>query len=175
MSKKSVTVNGFEISVGDVFVNDSNGGQEVTVLAVDGDPIYGNIRYELHEASRFNSKEFSSTDEEIFVASFRKKRVNKMKNVTIKFEDGGFGEYGLHDGFFNFLAVIEDKEYSVQCCADSLDQFDVLESGYDEGVCRDVNAEIVSVIDEYDGWDMLAELIELAVIKYENNRIQFLS
>lgn len=86
MSKKSVTVNGIEISVGDVFVNDANGGQEVTVLAVDADPTYGNIRYKLHDSFRFNSIKVSSTDEEIFLASFRKKccgrRGNNERQIT---------------------------------------------------------------------------------------------
>lgn len=71
--RSTITKNGTKISVGDVFVNDRNGGQEVTVLDVDADPTCGNIRYKLHDSSRFNSKEFSATDEDIFVATFRKK------------------------------------------------------------------------------------------------------
>ena len=61
------------IKVGDIFINDKNGGQELTVVEVDADPTHGNIRYKLHNAFRFNSKEYSSTNEEIFLSSFRKK------------------------------------------------------------------------------------------------------
>ena len=54
------------VKVGDIFINDKNGGQELTVLEVDADPAYGNISYKLHNSFRFNSKKYGSTDEEIF-------------------------------------------------------------------------------------------------------------
>jgi hypothetical protein len=73
MSNKSVTVSGVEISVGDVYVNDANGGQEVTVIAVDGNPASGNIVYRLENAFKFGSLEQSATDGEIFLRTFRKK------------------------------------------------------------------------------------------------------
>jgi len=38
-----------------------------------------------------------------------------IKNVEIKFT--GAGEYGIHDGFFNAIAVIDGEEYDFQCCA----------------------------------------------------------
>lgn len=72
MAKQAVKVNDLEISVGDTFVNDRNGGQKITVTAVDGNPEYGNIQYKQHEAFRFSTKEIACTDAEIFVNSFRK-------------------------------------------------------------------------------------------------------
>ena len=80
------------------------------------------------------------------------------------------GEYGVHNGFFNTLVMIDGKEFYIQCCMDEAEiynkednsfdftNFDFTESGYDEGVCGDVNEELANIV----GWSNIPEILEFA-------------
>jgi len=57
------------------------------------------------------------------------------------------GEYGLHDGFFNILVMVDGARYYVQGCADN-DVFNATDCGHDDGICGDVNESIASKLAE---------------------------
>lgn len=79
--------------------------------------------------------------------------------MTIKFS--GPGEYGIHNGFFNVIVVVDGKEYDIQCCADN-DVIDFDDCGFDWGISRDVNYELAEVI----GWDNVLRLLKKAYNEY---------
>lgn len=81
--------------------------------------------------------------------------------VEIKFE--GWGDYGVHDGFFNAIAVIEGVEYDFQCCAESEGGIDFSDCGYDDGLCGDANKKLAGVI----GWENVLELLKEAYREYD--------
>jgi hypothetical protein len=62
-----------EIKVGAKFVNKNNGGQEITVTDTAFQGMKGVIAYELHDAFRFNSLEYSSCDLDSFKKTFSDK------------------------------------------------------------------------------------------------------
>jgi hypothetical protein len=76
--------------------------------------------------------------------------------MKIKFE--GVGEYGIREGFFNFIVEIDGIEYDVQCCANNDDTIDFNDCGYDWGLCADINVEIFGVL----GHESTLELIKQA-------------
>ena len=84
-----------------------------------------------------------------------------INDIKIEFDSkdgcGTIGEYGLHDNFFNALAVIGDKEYYFQCCASDL-PIDQTDCGHDWGICAEVNQELADKI----GYDGILELLERA-------------
>jgi hypothetical protein len=83
-----------------------------------------------------------------------------IQNVEVKFD--GAGEYGVHDGFFNAIAVIDGVEYDFQCCAEQDGTVDLNDCGYDWGICADANEKIAEKI----GWENLLDLIERAYSEY---------
>jgi len=82
-----------------------------------------------------------------------------FEDIEIKFE--GLGAYGIHHGFFNGIAVIEDKEYAFQCCCEGKIT-DFSDCGFDWGVCRDANHNLAKAI----GWENVLFLIEEAYKQY---------
>jgi hypothetical protein len=83
-----------------------------------------------------------------------------IKNVEIKFT--GAGEYGIHDGFFNAIAVIDGEEYDFQCCANEEETVDFNNCGYDWGLCEESNEKLANKI----GWENMLPLIERAYSEY---------
>lgn len=81
------------------------------------------------------------------------------------------GEYGLHDGFFNLLVVIDDVDYYVQGCADN-DLFDVDDCGHNDGVCGDVNEALAIKLSEdrdndlSEGYELVRFVLETAYDNY---------
>lgn len=86
-------------------------------------------------------------------------------NQTIEIKFTGHGEYGIHDGFFNAIAVINGKEYDFQCCADENQTVDFDDCGYDWGLCEEANSQIAEVI----GWPELLELLKRAYKEYNES------
>lgn len=84
------------------------------------------------------------------------------KKVIIKFEDGGIGEYGIHDGFFNALAVVDGKKYNFQCCAEN-GTINFSDCGYNDGICGDVNEKLAESV----GWEGVLELLQIAYKQYK--------
>lgn len=82
-----------------------------------------------------------------------------LSEIEIAFD--GPGEYGLHDGFFNAIAIIDGKEYDFQCCAES-DPIDFNDCGFDWGLSRDANNDIAKKV----GWDNVLVLLEKAYSQY---------
>ena len=85
--------------------------------------------------------------------------------MNIKFEDpeDRCAEFGLHDGFFNALVLIDSKKYYLQCCAEDLEDLDDLAaSGYDDGICGDVNSELAELI----GWSGVLCCLEQAIAQF---------
>lgn len=80
------------------------------------------------------------------------------------------GEYGVHDGFFNSVAMIGDQAFYFQCCMDestvfdepsedwNFKGFDFDASGYDEAICREINEPLANEI----GWENFRALLEIA-------------
>ncbi len=88
-----------------------------------------------------------------------KNEINDYLNkIEIKFN--GLGEYGIHDGFFNAIAVIDGIDYDFQCCAD--DDINFNDCGFDDGLCRDANEQLAEKI----GWESVLELLERAYNEY---------
>lgn len=63
------------------------------------------------------------------------------------------GEYGLHDGFFNAVILINNKPYFFQCCTET-DDFN--DCGYDLGLCEKANQPLADLI----GWHGVLAVIE---------------
>lgn len=79
------------------------------------------------------------------------------------------GEFGLHDGFFNILVMVDGISYYAQGCADN-DFFDVTNCGHDDGICGDVNESLAAKLSEdHDadiryGYDDVQKILEAAYI-----------
>lgn len=58
----------------------------------------------------------------------------------------GPGKYGVYDGFFNAIAIIDGEEYDFQCCAEDGVDIDFSDCGYDWGICGDANDKIFKKI-----------------------------
>jgi len=85
----------------------------------------------------------------------------KIKNKKIEFKFNGI-EFGIHDGFFNGIAIVDGKKYYFQCCVEKDGSIDPSNSGYDWGICGEVNQHLADVID----WENFPELLEEAYIQY---------
>jgi len=88
-----------------------------------------------------------------------------MKNIDkleISFDDG-FGEFGIHDGFFNTIVRIDNKQYYFQCCSDNNKTVDFEDCGYDWGICGDQNSELADVI----GWYNVLILLKRAYKEWQ--------
>ena len=74
MMSKTRYVNGVKITVGDIFVNNNNGGQKVTILPVNTNETPGIIRYLPHDSfsSTTLALGFSHCDEDLFIKTFRR-------------------------------------------------------------------------------------------------------
>lgn len=80
-----------------------------------------------------------------------------MNKYNINFDGDGFGEYGVHDGFFNAVVTIDGTDYDFQCCTDENDSINWDDCGYNDGICGDVNEKLADLV----GWDgVLAILIK---------------
>jgi len=88
-----------------------------------------------------------------------------MKNIEISFN--GNGEYGIHDGFFNAVAIIDDQEFDFQCCAND-GEINFEDCGYDWGLCGDLNAALADVV----GYDVVLELLKKAYKEYKQGKKQ---
>ena len=89
-----------------------------------------------------------------------------LSKVTIKFTDDGIGEYGVHDGFFNAIAIIDGKEYNFQCCTENDGTIpNFADSGYNDGICGDVNEKLAEVV----SWDGVLELLQIAHKEWFDN------
>lgn len=85
----------------------------------------------------------------------------EIDSVEIKFD--GQGEYGIHNGFFNFIAEIKGEKFDVQaCCENNQTEFFASESGFNDGICGDLNENIAKLI----GWEKLESLINKAHSEY---------
>ncbi|NLP01041.1 MAG: hypothetical protein GX089_00960 [Fibrobacter sp.] len=85
-----------------------------------------------------------------------------LSKVIIKFTDDGIGEYGLHDGFFNAIAIVEGKEYNFQCCCTENDTINFSDCGYNDGICGDVNESLADLV----GWDGVLAILKKAYEEY---------
>jgi len=103
-------------------------------------------------------------------------KMNKLQQAlnTINFDESNKlgGEYGLHDGFFNAVAVIDGVDYYFQGCADDND-FDANDCGHDDGMCGDVNDPLATKLAEdfegdiSEGFDAVRVLLIEAFKQYE--------
>ena len=84
-----------------------------------------------------------------------------LKDIEITFE--GWGEYGIHGGFFNAIAVIDGKSYDFQCCVEDDNSINFDDCGYDWGLCHDANEELAEKIGE----ENVLDLLMLAYAKYK--------
>ena len=87
-----------------------------------------------------------------------------LSKVTIKFTDDGIGEYGIHHGFFNAIAVIDGREYNFQCCCTEDGTINFEDCGYNDGICGDVNESLAHIV----GWDGVLELLQIAHNQYKD-------
>lgn len=69
-----------------------------------------------------------------------------LNDIEIKFD--GMGDYGIHDGFFNAIAVIDGEEYDFQCCSDGDESVDFNDCGHDWGLSGEANEKIAKKIGE---------------------------
>jgi len=86
------------------------------------------------------------------------------ENINFDLDCAQGGEYGLHDGFFNFLTKVEGKVFYVQACAS--DEFlDINDCGHDEGICADINEDLAEILsdDIAEGFRLIKELIATAI------------
>jgi len=91
----------------------------------------------------------------------------KTKNnidTEISFDDGLQSEFGIHDGFFNALVIIDKKDYYFQCCTTN-DKVDFNDCGHTEGLCMDQNEELAEIVN-IDSSDTVLELLKVAYEQY---------
>lgn len=74
----------------------------------------------------------------------------------------GAGEYGVHDGFFNAIVIIDNTEYDFQCCVDDNDEINWNDCGYNDGICGDCNHKLADKI----GWDGVLKALKQAYSDY---------
>ena len=88
-----------------------------------------------------------------------------MTKYEISFdENDGYGEYGVHDGFFNAIVTIDNVEYDFQCCVDENDKINWSDCGYNDGICGDCNKKLADKI----GWDNVLNALKQAYSEYIN-------
>ena len=86
-----------------------------------------------------------------------------MNIDKIELTFNGQGDYGVHDGFFNAIATINNLEYPVQCCTTADDTIDFDDCGYNWGMCADTNEALAKII----GDDNILPLLIRAYKEYE--------
>jgi len=89
--------------------------------------------------------------------------MTNLNDIEVKFASPEGGEYGIHDGFFNGIAILADgREHHFQCCAEPDLTIDFNDCGYDWGICGDANKELAEKI----GWENMLPLLEKAYKLY---------
>lgn len=73
------------------------------------------------------------------------------------------GLYGIHDGFFNAVVILDNRPYYFQCCTDENGRVDIDNCGHDEGQCADTNQELAYII----GWNGVLHILSKAYKQYE--------
>jgi len=104
-------------------------------------------------------------------------RENEMTNKTklaeaiknISFD--GWGEYGVHDGFFNAKTSIDGIVYYFQCCCGDEEAPDFDDCGHNWGICGDLNKALASALIEDDddlsgGYNSVLVILEEAYKAY---------
>ena len=89
----------------------------------------------------------------------------KSSLYKINFDGDGFGEYGVHDGFFNAVVRIDGIDYDFQCCTDEHDGINWNDCGYDDGLCGDANQRLADKI----GWDEVLDVLKVAYKQWLKN------
>lgn len=69
-----------------------------------------------------------------------------IANITFS---PAFGEFGLHDGFFNAATSIDGEVFYFQCCAEGA--LDARDCGHDWGISGDCNEPLARALAHEDG------------------------
>ena len=80
----------------------------------------------------------------------------------MKFKFNKYGNYGIHNGFFNAIAVIDNEEYDLQCCTEKDGTIDFNDCGFNEGMSEMANEKAI----EKFGEEKTLKIIKKAYTSY---------
>lgn len=95
-----------------------------------------------------------------------------IENINLDEECRVGGEYGVHDGFFNALTVIDGVDYYFQGCVND-SGFDANDCGHDWGICEEVNEPLARKLAEdcdndiSQGFDAVKTILSEAFERFE--------
>ena len=86
---------------------------------------------------------------------------DELAEITFDYDNG---DYGIHDGFFNAVILIDENHYYFQCCVDDEGEVDLDDCGYNWGICEEVNSPLANIL----GWPGVLALLERALKEYRS-------
>ena len=95
-----------------------------------------------------------------------------IESINFDFAGKLAGQYGLHNGFFNFTVTIDGDLYNCQGCQ-TYGGFFAADCGHDEGICGDVNWPLAVKLGEHDGdkeggYKLVRQLLDVAWLVYND-------